>query len=89
MSKTAKVLYTPFGTVASIAAGAVASAVFGKIWSLARREDEPPEPRDRDRSVGEILTAAVLRGAVFAGTQAAADRFAARAFARWSGEWPA
>ena len=89
MSRAAKILYTPFGTVGSIAAGAVASAVFGKVWSLVRREDEPPEPRDRDRGVGEVLAAAVLRGAVFAGTQAAVDRFAARAFARWSGEWPA
>lgn len=87
-SKTAKVLYLPFGTVGGIAAGAVASAVFGKVWQAARREGAPPTPRARDRGTGEVLLAAVLRGAIFTGTRAAFDRYAATVFARWAGEWP-
>jgi len=87
-SKTAKILYTPFGTVGGIAAGAVASAVFGKVWKAVRHQDAPPTPRARDRGMGEVVLAAVLQGAIFTGTRAAFDRSAAGVFARWSGEWP-
>lgn len=87
-SKTASILYTPFGAVGGIAAGAVASAAFGKVWKAARHEDVPPTPRARDRGMGEIVLAAVLQGAIFSGTRAAFDRYAAGVFARWAGEWP-
>lgn len=87
-SKTAKVLYAPFGTAGGIVAGVVASAVFGKVWKAARHEDAPPTPRARDRGAGEVVLAAVLRGAIFTGTRAAFDRYAAGVFARWAGEWP-
>ncbi|HEX7353650.1 MAG TPA: DUF4235 domain-containing protein [Mycobacteriales bacterium] len=87
-SRTAKILYLPFGTAGGIAAGMVASAVFGKVWAAVRNEDSAPTPRAPDRRTSEVILAAVLRGAIFTGTRAAFDRYAAHVFARWAGEWP-
>ena len=36
----------------------------------------------------DILIAATIQGAIFAAVKAAVDRGGARAFQRWTGEWP-
>ena len=87
-SKSAKLLYAPWGTVGGIAAGMVARKLFTKVWTVARHEPVAPTPRKQDAGTAEVLLAAVLQGAIYTGTKALFDRQAAKAFAGWSGEWP-
>jgi hypothetical protein len=89
-SKSARVRYRPIGIASSIIGGLVASQVFRRVWKRATRGDKPDAPKalESEYSMREILLAAVIQGAIFAGVTAAFDRGDARAFERWTGQWP-
>jgi len=81
-------LYRPFGILASVLGGILASALFSKLWTAVTGQDEKPKPTDYDRGWGEILTAAALQGAVYGGVKALVDRAGATGFAHATGAWP-
>lgn len=82
-----KLLYKPFGLVAGLLAGLVASKIFDFIW--ARFDDEePPEPKTRDAPLPKVLGAAALEGMVFRTVRAYVDREGARGFEWFTGVWP-
>ena len=83
-----KILYKPFGIVASVLGGMLAGAMFKRVWKLAAHEDEAPEATDAQRGWGEVLIAATLQGAIFALVKAATDRGAATITRRLLGFWP-
>lgn len=89
-STPAKILYRPVGLVSSVLGGLLANAVFKKVWQRAAPGDapDPPGALDSDSGLRAILLAAALQGAVFAVVKVVIDRGGARAFQRWSGEWP-
>jgi hypothetical protein len=91
-STSAKVLYRPVGIVSSIAGGMIASVLFKQIWKRvspsADSSDDVPGPLESEYPFKEILLAAVLQGAIYAGVKTAVDRQGARAFQRATGEWP-
>lgn len=88
-SKSARLLYRPVGLIASLVAATIAGALFKAIWSrVGPGEDEPPTPLESSSSTREIVLAAVLQGAIFAGVKALVDRVGARAFEKYTGEWP-
>jgi hypothetical protein len=87
-SKSAGVLYKPFGIVGGIVAGKIASAAFTKVWARTRYDGIAPTPRSADATTGQAVLAAVLQGAIFSGTSAVFQRLSAGAFERWAGEWP-
>jgi hypothetical protein len=60
----------------------------GRIWRLAAREDEAPEPTDARRGWREVLLAAALQGAIFAVVKAAVDRSTAAGTRKMTGVWP-
>jgi hypothetical protein len=84
----AKLLYKPIGLLVGVLGGVLATAIFNKIWKLATREDEAPQPTDAGRGWTEVLTAAALHGAVFAVVRAALDRAAATGTEKLTGTWP-
>lgn len=86
----AKVLYKPVGIIASILAGTVASTMFKQIWKRVspQSEGDAPGPLQSEFPLKEILLAAVLQGAIFAGVRALVQRQGAKAFAKATGEWP-
>ena len=84
-----QLLYKPFGFVVSVLGGLAASAVFRKIWTMLAHEEEAPQPKDFDRSWGEVATAALVQGAVFGTTKALIDRAGAKAYASATGTIPA
>jgi hypothetical protein len=89
MSTVAKLAYRPVGYAGGVIGGLVASAVFKQIWRRAPGvPDEAPEPLQSDYRWREILIAAAIQGAIFGVVKAAIDRGAARAFQKWTGEWP-
>ncbi|MGO4258176.1 DUF4235 domain-containing protein [Marmoricola sp. RAF53] len=89
-SKTAKILYRPWGLLASLLGGLVAGQVFQQVWKRLDPEasDDPPKPLQSEYRLRKVLAAAFIQGAIFAVVRAMIDRGGARAFERWTGEWP-
>ncbi|WP_406864758.1 DUF4235 domain-containing protein [Streptomyces sp. HUAS MG47] len=83
-----KVAYKPVGLALGAVSGAVAGAVFKQVWKALRHEKDAPDATDQDRSWSEVLVAAILQGAIFAGVKAAVDRAGASAVRRLTGTWP-
>lgn len=89
-SKSAKILYKPWGIVGSIVSALIARQVFQVLWTKALpvKTDDPPKPLESEYRLREIVATAVIQGAIFAVVKALFQRGSARAFERWTGEWP-
>lgn len=89
-STSAKILFKPVALISSILAGLVATALFKQIWKRTspNSEGDAPSPTQSEFPLKEILLAAVIQGAIFAGVRAVIERQGARAFAKATGEWP-
>ena len=83
-----KVLYKPFGLLFGTLGGVLASFAFRKIWMAIADEPDAPDATDRERGWGEILLAAAVQGALFAGVRALVDRAGATGYAKATGTWP-
>ena len=88
MVSAAKLAYRPVGLIASLAAGAIASAVFKQIWKRVADKEDAPDAMQSEYGIGQILLAAVLQGAIFAAVKALIDRGGAKGFQRLTGSWP-
>ncbi len=89
-SKSAKILYRPIGLASSVVGGLLANLVFKKVWQQSAPGDhpDPPDALESGHPLKEILLAAVVQGIIFSVVKTLIDRGGARAFQRWSGEWP-
>jgi Protein of unknown function (DUF4235) len=89
-TKTAKILYRPWGLIGSLVGGLVAGQVFQQVWKHAAPGDQedPPTPLQSEYDLRQILVAAMIQGAIFSVVRALIARGGARAFQRWTGEWP-
>lgn len=89
-SATAKMLYRPVGLVSSILGGLVASTLFKQVWKRASPGDksDPPTALQTEYPFKEILLAAAVQGVIYSVVKTVIDRQGARAFERWTGEWP-
>lgn len=89
-NKTARLLYRPWGLAAGMVGGLVAGQIFQQVWKRVDSEGagDPPTPLQSEYPLSKILVAAVIHGAIFAVVRALIDRGGARAFERWTGEWP-
>ena len=83
-----KLLYKPFGLLASIAGGVLAGALFKRLWRAVADEDKAPSAKDADRTWREVVAAATIQGAVFGAIKALIDRAGATAYAELTGVWP-
>lgn len=89
-NKSAKILYQPFGLVSGMIAGLIASQIFKQIWKRASpgHHEDAPSPLESEYSFKEVVLGALVQGAIFAAVRAVVSRGGARAFERWTGEWP-
>lgn len=90
-STPAKILYRPIGMLGGLVSGAIAGVIFKQVWKLATpqsRSDDAPKALESNFSLGQVLLAAALQGAIFAFVKALVDRGGARGFQRVFGEWP-
>jgi hypothetical protein len=89
-STSAKILYQPLGLISSVLAGVVAGQVFKQVWKHATPGDQKDAPKalQSEYNLREVLLAALVQGAIFAAVKALVNRGGARAFERWTGEWP-
>ena len=82
-----KILYKPFGIIASLIGARIAAAIFKALW--ARIDDEhPPKPTTEETTFPKVVAAAVLEAATTAGIGATVERGGARAFKHLTGFWP-
>jgi hypothetical protein len=84
----AKIAYKPVGLLLGLAASAIAAAAFRGVWKQIAGTDHLPDARDPDYDWVEVVLAAALQGAIFAGVRAAVDRAGAAGVGRATGEWP-
>jgi hypothetical protein len=82
-----KILYKPFGIIASLIGARIAAAIFKSLWARID-EEEPPKPTTAEASFPKVVAAAMLEAATMAGVGAALDRAGARAFHHLTGFWP-
>lgn len=82
-----KILYKPFGIIASLISARLGKAVFKGVWSKID-DAEPPHPTTARTSLGKVLSAAVLEAATMAGVAAITDRASAKTFHYLTGIWP-
>ena len=87
-NKTAKLAYRPVGLLAGLAAGSLSAAIFKQIWRRMADKDDAPSALQSEYSLGEVLLAAAIQGAIFALVKAAIDRAGAKGFERLTGSWP-
>lgn len=89
MSAVAKAIYKPLSLATSVLGGIAAGAVFKQIWKRVDDNDAAaPNPKDLNRSVREVLIAAVIQGAVFGLVKAAVDRAGATGYRALTHEDP-
>jgi hypothetical protein len=72
--RAARLAYKPVGIVLGMVASAVSAAAFRQVWKRVGGGETAPDARDPDRDWLEIILAAALEGAIYAGVRAAADR---------------
>jgi hypothetical protein len=80
MNSASKATYQALSIGISVVGGLVAGAIFGQIWKRVAGEDEAPDPKDLDTSMGEVITAAALQGLIIGVVRAAMNRAAARGY---------
>jgi hypothetical protein len=83
-----KLLYKPFGLVVSVLGGVLAGALFKRVWRTVADDRKAPSAKDQDRTWREVVTAAIIQGAVFGAVKALIDRAGATGFERLTGVWP-
>ena len=89
-SRSAALLYRPWGLVASLLGGLIAGQIFQQVWKRLdpQSADAPPKPLQSEYRLRKILVAAAIQGAIFTVVRALINRGGARVFERWTGEWP-
>jgi hypothetical protein len=82
-----KLLFIPVSVIGGLFSGFLAKKVFEQLWGVVD-DQEPPKPDHRQATVGKIVAAAALEGAIFKGTRAVIDHKSRQAFANATGTWP-
>ena len=83
-----RLLYKPFGMLFGVLGGLVGSAVFTWLWKRLGHDEAAPAATSASHSWREVLTAALLQGAIFGVVKAAVDRAGAVAYQKATGTWP-
>ncbi|MGX9787924.1 DUF4235 domain-containing protein [Mycobacterium sp. MMS18-G62] len=89
MSAVSKAMYLPLQIAISVAGGLLAGKVFTEVWQrISPSDQEPPDPKDLDRSGREAIAAAALQGLVFGLVRALVDRAGAHGYRAVTNESP-
>ncbi len=81
MSAVSKAMYMPLQLATSVAGGLLAGWVFNEIWQRVSPSDqEPPDPKDLNRSGREAISAAALQGLIFGLVRAGVSRASAHGY---------
>lgn len=89
-SRSAALLYRPWGIAASLIGGLIAGQIFQQVWKRLDPDssEDPPKPLESEYRLRKIIVAAAIQGAIFTVVRALINRGGAKVFERWTGEWP-
>jgi hypothetical protein len=82
-----KILFTPIGILAGLAAGFAAQKGFERVWAILD-DEQAPEVDEREVSYPKLVLALLLEGAIFRLVKGMVDRGARVSFASITGSWP-
>lgn len=82
-----KILFLPFSIVSGLIAGLASKKLFEQIWGVIDNE-EPPDAKHRQISMGKLVAALVLEGAIFRLVRGLADHGSRESFRKLTGQWP-
>ncbi|HTQ69704.1 MAG TPA: DUF4235 domain-containing protein [Solirubrobacteraceae bacterium] len=82
-----KLLFLPLRVLGGILAGVVARKAFARLWAVFD-DQTAPDPKRREASVGKLIAALVLEGAIFRAVRGLFDHGSRRAFNKLTGTWP-
>jgi Protein of unknown function (DUF4235) len=88
VSVRSEITYELVSLVSGVLGGALAGAIFNRLWRAVSDEDEAPEPTALDRNIREVLVAGAVQGAVFGLIKAALGRIAAKGYRQFTGKAP-
>ncbi|GAA2768780.1 DUF4235 domain-containing protein [Streptomyces paradoxus] len=86
--EASKIAYKPVGPAMGAVSGMLAGGLFKQAWKMLGHDEDAPDAIDEERTWREVLLAATLQRAIFAGVKAAVDRAGATATRRLTGTWP-
>ncbi|MBW1603333.1 DUF4235 domain-containing protein [Streptomyces sp. JJ66] len=69
-----KVLSRVASLLVGAVGGVIAGAIFKQVWKVVAGDEDTPDATDVERTWREVLTAAVLQGAIFALVKAVIQR---------------
>ncbi len=82
-----RLLYKPIALIAGLISARLGKSVFKSLWASID-DAPPPTPKTGGASVGKVVGAQALEGAVMKGVAAAVDRGFAASFFHLFGIWP-
>lgn len=82
-----KLVFAPLSIIGGLIVGSLASKAFEAIWGVFD-DEEPPDAKHRDVSLGKLVAALVVQGAISRLFRGLFDHTARRGFARATGTWP-
>jgi hypothetical protein len=82
-----RLLYKPVGIVLGLIAGILGRQLFDLAWERVD-DEEPPEATTRDTTVGRLVGAAAMQGAIFSVVRALVNRAGAAGWFHLTGVWP-
>jgi hypothetical protein len=82
-----RLLYKPIAIIAGLISAKLGQSVFKSLWATI--DDAPPPRADsREASVGKVIGAQALEGAVMKAVATGVDRVCANSFFHLFGIWP-
>jgi predicted RNase H-related nuclease YkuK (DUF458 family) len=82
------VTYEVVSLASGLLGGALAGAIFNRIWRAVSGDEEAPEPTALDRNLRDVLLAGAVQGAVFGLIKAALGRITATGYRQVTGSAP-
>ncbi len=82
-----KILFLPFSMIGGLLAGIVGKKAFAALWGIFD-DGEAPDPKHREISLGKLVPALLLEGAIFGAVRGLFDHVTRHAFNRVTGSWP-
>lgn len=80
-----KMTYELLSLFSGLVGGALAGAVFTRLWRAIAGAEEVPEPTQLDRRIRDVLVVGALQGAVFGVVKAGLSRVTARGYREITG----
>lgn len=82
-----KVAFLPFSLGGGLLSGLIAKRIFARAWKLID-DEEAPQARHRQASLGKLVLALLVQGAIFSLAKGLVDHGSRHGFAALTGAWP-